>query len=37
VTGSIDVDVIVAGGGPVGLAAAIEARMAGLTVAVVRG
>ncbi|MCU1542659.1 MAG: FAD-binding protein [Microbacteriaceae bacterium] len=34
-TGSIDVDVIVAGGGPVGLAAAIEARMAGLTVAVV--
>jgi flavin-dependent dehydrogenase len=30
-----DVDVIVAGGGPVGLAAAIEARLAGLTVAVV--
>jgi flavin-dependent dehydrogenase len=30
-----DVDVLVAGGGPVGLAAAIEARMAGLTVAVV--
>lgn len=32
---SIDVDVIVAGGGPVGLAAAIEARLAGLSVAVV--
>lgn len=30
-----DVDVIVAGGGPVGLAAAIEARLAGLTVVVV--
>jgi flavin-dependent dehydrogenase len=30
-----DVDVIVVGGGPVGLAAAIEARMAGLTAAVV--
>jgi flavin-dependent dehydrogenase len=30
-----DVDVVVAGGGPVGLAAAIEARLAGLTVAVV--
>lgn len=30
-----DVDVIVAGGGPVGLAAAIEARLAGLTVAVI--
>lgn len=29
-----DVDVIVAGGGPVGLAAAIEARLAGLTVAI---
>lgn len=29
------VDVLVAGGGPVGLAAAIEARLAGLTVAVV--
>jgi flavin-dependent dehydrogenase len=35
VTSTPDVDVIVAGGGPVGLAAAIEARMAGLTVAVV--
>ena len=32
---SIDVDLIVAGGGPVGLAAAIEARLAGLSVAVV--
>ena len=32
---SFDVDVIVAGGGPVGLAAAIEARLAGLSVAVV--
>lgn len=31
----IDVDVIVAGGGPVGLAAAINARLAGLSVAVV--
>lgn len=30
-----DVDVLVAGGGPVGLACAIEARLAGLTVAVV--
>jgi flavin-dependent dehydrogenase len=30
-----DVDVIVAGGGPVGLAAAIEARLAGLTVAII--
>ncbi|NYF09251.1 flavin-dependent dehydrogenase [Leifsonia sp. AK011] len=30
-----DVDVLVAGGGPVGLAAAIEARLAGLTVALV--
>lgn len=30
-----DVDVIVAGGGPVGLAAAIEARLSGLTVAIV--
>ncbi len=30
-----DVDVLVAGGGPIGLAAAIEARMLGLTVAVV--
>ena len=30
-----DVDAIVAGGGPVGLATAIEARLAGLTVAVV--
>ncbi|HSI92549.1 MAG TPA: NAD(P)/FAD-dependent oxidoreductase [Jiangellaceae bacterium] len=29
-----DVDVIVAGGGPVGLAAAIEARLAGLSVAI---
>jgi flavin-dependent dehydrogenase len=35
VTAAPDVDVIVAGGGPVGLAAAIEARMAGLTVAIV--
>ena len=34
-TGTVDVDVIVVGGGPVGLACAIEARMAGLTVAVV--
>jgi len=32
---SNDVDVIVAGGGPVGLATAIEARMKGLSVAVV--
>ena len=32
---SFDTDVIVAGGGPVGLAAAIEARMAGLTATVV--
>ena len=32
---SFDVDVIVAGGGPVGLAAAIEARLAGLSVVVV--
>ncbi|MBU1587139.1 MAG: NAD(P)/FAD-dependent oxidoreductase [Actinobacteria bacterium] len=32
---SADVDVIVAGGGPVGLASAIEARLAGLTVALV--
>ena len=31
----IDVDVIVVGGGPVGLAAAINARLAGLSVAVV--
>ncbi|MFP7834403.1 NAD(P)/FAD-dependent oxidoreductase [Marisediminicola sp. LYQ134] len=31
----VDVDVIVVGGGPVGLAAAIEARLGGLTVAVV--
>ncbi|MFM9877005.1 MAG: NAD(P)/FAD-dependent oxidoreductase [Rhodoglobus sp.] len=30
-----DVDVLVVGGGPVGLAAAIEARLAGLTVALV--
>lgn len=30
-----DVDVIVAGGGPVGLASAIEARLAGLTVVVI--
>lgn len=30
-----DVDVIVAGGGPVGLASAIEARLAGLTVALI--
>ena len=30
-----DVDVIVVGGGPVGLAAAIEARLAGMTVALV--
>ncbi len=30
-----DVDVLIAGGGPVGLAAAIEARLAGLTVAVI--
>ncbi len=30
-----DVDVIVVGGGPVGLAAAIEARLAGMTVAIV--
>lgn len=30
-----DVDVIVAGGGPVGLACAIEARLAGLTVALI--
>ncbi len=30
-----DVDVIVAGGGPVGLATAIEARLAGLSVAVI--
>ena len=30
-----DVDVIIAGGGPVGLATAIEARLAGLSVAVV--
>ena len=30
-----DVDVIVVGGGPVGLAASIEARLAGLTVAVI--
>ena len=30
-----DVDVVVAGGGPVGLACAIEARLAGLTVAVI--
>jgi flavin-dependent dehydrogenase len=32
---SADVDVVVAGGGPVGLAAAIEARLAGLSVVVV--
>jgi flavin-dependent dehydrogenase len=32
---SNDVDVIVVGGGPVGLAAAIEARLAGMTVALV--
>ncbi|MEP6482681.1 MAG: FAD-dependent monooxygenase [Rhodoglobus sp.] len=30
-----DVDVLVVGGGPVGLAAAIEARLAGLTVAII--
>ena len=30
-----DVDVLVVGGGPVGLASAIEARLAGMTVAVV--
>ncbi|HOW01391.1 MAG TPA: FAD-dependent monooxygenase, partial [Rhodoglobus sp.] len=30
-----DVDVLVVGGGPVGLASAIEARLAGLTVALV--
>ncbi len=30
-----DVDVVVVGGGPVGLSAAIEARLAGLTVAIV--
>lgn len=34
-TAGQDVDVLVVGGGPVGLAAAIEARMAGLSVAVV--
>ncbi len=32
---TLDADVIVAGGGPVGLASAIEARLAGLTVVVV--
>ena len=32
---SADVDVLVVGGGPVGLAAAIEARLAGLSVVVV--
>ncbi len=31
----VDVDVVVVGGGPVGLATAIEARLAGLTVAIV--
>jgi flavin-dependent dehydrogenase len=35
VGGRTDVDVLVAGGGPVGLAAAVAARTAGLTVAVV--
>lgn len=34
-SGAVDVDVIVAGGGPVGLACAIEARLAGLTVVVI--
>jgi flavin-dependent dehydrogenase len=34
-TRTTDVDVVVVGGGPVGLASAIEARMAGLTVAVI--
>ena len=34
-TGATDFDVLVAGGGPVGLAAAIEARLAGLTIAVI--
>jgi len=34
-TGEVDFDVLVAGGGPVGLAAAIEARLAGLSVAVI--
>ena len=34
-SGDVDVDVLVVGGGPVGLAAAIEARLAGLSVAVV--
>lgn len=32
---TVDVDLIVVGGGPVGLASAIEARLAGMTVAVV--
>ena len=32
---TVDVDVLVVGGGPVGLAAAIEARIAGLTAAIV--
>lgn len=32
---SADVDVLVVGGGPVGLATAIEARLAGLTVAII--
>lgn len=35
VDGSLDVDLLVAGGGPVGLAAALSARAAGLSVAVV--
>lgn len=33
--GSVDVDVLIAGGGPVGLATAIEARLAGLSATVV--
>ena len=32
---SFDVDVLIAGGGPVGLSAAIEARLAGLTVSII--
>ena len=32
---SVDIDVVVVGGGPVGLASAIEARLAGLTVALI--
>ncbi|WP_309614991.1 FAD-dependent monooxygenase [Salinibacterium sp.] len=32
---SVDIDVVVVGGGPVGLASAIEARLAGLTVAII--